>query len=510
MIPNRPRTQTNCLTCVQCQSPLVPLEWICMCTFPDSAQHCTLKPEHQIKYHSDLSKGYLENDESNIKLLKQVHIRPPEKKNSINILECAKCGEKISTIIAQMIGKDGKEWPFVCFRPEALYVPSLENKDVCFRKKGLKFRERKDKLRLAERLCTDYEINREEKILEHQSMCDFLPTNHPRIDNTSNINSLLERYRPPSVRSTVRNYQAEMYFQCLFQNSLIALPTGMGKTLIAILLMKKMLELNPQKLIAFVVTKIPLAFQQCQYIEQETGIPCQVLCSETKNDDTLQKLRSKEIKIHCFTDGMLFALIETSVVSPEDFSMVVFDEIHHGAAENHKFCKISKSLLKSKYEVKILGLTATPSHLEEILANFRITSISYPCIMRKEIEEIKFLTQTKSTSFKEQDEQVELKNIISKRIYDLNEQLGPYRLSDNIINHYPLMIGCLRNVQFPSHLREMVEHMRKLVSLIEITDILGSKYAIDIINKSQDLTLSQLKHEIQHVPSKYSPRYVII
>ncbi|KAG2374777.1 hypothetical protein C9374_010521 [Naegleria lovaniensis] len=359
-------------------------------------------------------------------------------------------------------------------------------------------------LRLTEHLLAEYEI-KEEATMVH--IPESISTILPRMDSNANMAKLLERYKPPIVRSTIRNYQAEMYFQALFQNSLIALPTGMGKTLIAILLMKKMWELNPQKLIAFVVTKIPLAFQQCEYIELETGIPCQVLCSETKNDDTLRKLQSKEVKIHCFTHGMLFSLIEASVVSPEDFSMVVFDEIHHGVSENDKFCKIAKRLLTSKHEVKILGLTATPSHLQEIQTNFNITSVVYPCITREEIEEIKSLTTTKPILFKEQEEQSQMKNIIDTRVSALNDKLGQYALSDITLNHYSMTIGYLRNEQFPSDLRNIVEQMRKLAFLIEITDILGTKCTIDIINKSQDSTLTQLKPHVQSIPSKYSPRY---
>jgi len=55
----------------------------------------------------------------------------------------------------------------------------------------------------------------------------------------------------------------------LRQNSLVCLPTGSGKTLVAAAVLKAMLQINPKKVAAFIVNKNHLAWQQCQALEAE-------------------------------------------------------------------------------------------------------------------------------------------------------------------------------------------------------------------------------------------------
>ena len=58
--------------------------------------------------------------------------------------------------------------------------------------------------------------------------------------------------------------QVECFVEALRQNLIAVLPTGAGKTLIASMWLKRMKELNPEKLGLFVVDKIPLVKQQAK------------------------------------------------------------------------------------------------------------------------------------------------------------------------------------------------------------------------------------------------------
>ena len=58
--------------------------------------------------------------------------------------------------------------------------------------------------------------------------------------------------------------KAECFVEALQKDLIAILPTGAGKTLIASMWLKRMKELNPEKMGLFIVDKIPLVKQQAQ------------------------------------------------------------------------------------------------------------------------------------------------------------------------------------------------------------------------------------------------------
>ena len=61
--------------------------------------------------------------------------------------------------------------------------------------------------------------------------------------------------------------------EALHQDLVAVLPTGAGKTLIASMWLKRMRELNPEKMGLFVVDRIPLVLQQ----KKVTLLVCQMI-----------------------------------------------------------------------------------------------------------------------------------------------------------------------------------------------------------------------------------------
>ena len=61
-----------------------------------------------------------------------------------------------------------------------------------------------------------------------------------------------------------RDYQVQCFVETLQRDLVAVLPTGAGKTLIASMLLKRMKELNPEKMGLFIVDRIPLVFQQAK------------------------------------------------------------------------------------------------------------------------------------------------------------------------------------------------------------------------------------------------------
>lgn len=75
-----------------------------------------------------------------------------------------------------------------------------------------------------------------------------------------------------------RTYQIECFVQAALQNSIVYLPTGAGKTLVASMMAAFLNRLNPFKVVLFVVHRVSLAFQQAQYIKDQTGLEVLVAC----------------------------------------------------------------------------------------------------------------------------------------------------------------------------------------------------------------------------------------
>jgi superfamily II helicase len=80
------------------------------------------------------------------------------------------------------------------------------------------------------------------------------------------------------VHDKPRPYQIECFVHAALRNTIVYLPTGAGKTLIAAMLASFMHRLNPTKTVLFVVERVPLAFQQGQYFSEQTSLNVLIAC----------------------------------------------------------------------------------------------------------------------------------------------------------------------------------------------------------------------------------------
>lgn len=71
----------------------------------------------------------------------------------------------------------------------------------------------------------------------------------------------------------VRKYQQDITETCLFNNTLVSLPTGMGKTLIAAVVMYNFWRWFPRGIVIFMAPTKPLVSQQILACRDIMGIP---------------------------------------------------------------------------------------------------------------------------------------------------------------------------------------------------------------------------------------------
>ncbi|KAH9518823.1 hypothetical protein Btru_006351 [Bulinus truncatus] len=214
-----------------------------------------------------------------------------------------------------------------------------------------------------------------------------------------------------------RAYQMELLHKTMMGDYIVYLPTGTGKTLVAVLTMALMLDENPSRPVLFLVDKVLLVLQQTKYIKSQLH--------EKKinrlNDD--KQIVKQEVTIKAICGGVISKtarpiwnydivvttaafcqnMLERDLIRWEDFSLVVLDEVHHCNKLHPYFKLLDKyhNILPAISRPKILGLTASPAGkssiqetydmLQGLLKNLGGAKIA---IVEEEDEELKSLQST--------------------------------------------------------------------------------------------------------------------
>jgi len=173
-----------------------------------------------------------------------------------------------------------------------------------------------------------------------------------------------------------RLYQEAIVDSCREKNSLIVLPTGLGKTIIAALLTVYRLQKYEGEVIFLAPTK-PLVMQHFQTF-------CDVLNIEDMEFFTGTVAPSKRKELYK-NKKIIFAtpqVIENDIISQrldlENVSMIIFDEAHR-AVGDYAYVFIAKKYMEKGKNPLIIGLTASPGSekekIKEVLENLFIENI---------------------------------------------------------------------------------------------------------------------------------------
>ena len=173
-----------------------------------------------------------------------------------------------------------------------------------------------------------------------------------------------------------REYQVSIAKSALRGNTLVVLPTGLGKTIIAILVLVEVLEKKDGKILFLAPTK-PLVEQHAKTIKKLTKIEeVIVLTGEVSRKKRKELYGSAKIVV------ATPQIIQNDIIAGElkigDFSLIIFDEAHR-AVGNYAYVYIAKKYRKSREDHLILGITASPGGDEEkimeIIENLGIENV---------------------------------------------------------------------------------------------------------------------------------------
>ncbi|KAK0849210.1 Dicer-like protein 2 [Friedmanniomyces endolithicus] len=168
----------------------------------------------------------------------------------------------------------------------------------------------------------------------------------------------------------LRGYQQEMLDASLRSNSIVVMPTGSGKTLVAVARIRAELERSaPTKLIWFLADSVELSRQQLGVIR--THLPAYQVISLTGQDGVDNWSRQHiwdavlaNVRIVVGTPAVLKDALTHGFVRISRLALLVFDEAHH-CIKNHPMNAIMKNFyhpakLRAESMPAVLGLTASP------------------------------------------------------------------------------------------------------------------------------------------------------
>ncbi len=163
-----------------------------------------------------------------------------------------------------------------------------------------------------------------------------------------------------------REYQLKIARACASKNSLVVLPTGLGKTIIGVFVAALTLEKFPEKskIIVLAPTR-PLINQHYESFANLMSLPEKefvMLTGKTPADSRVELFETHQIIF--YTPQTLRNDLVNLKYSLDRTCLVIFDEAHH-ASGDYAYTLIADKFVEQNPDGIILGLTASPGASKE-------------------------------------------------------------------------------------------------------------------------------------------------
>ncbi len=171
-----------------------------------------------------------------------------------------------------------------------------------------------------------------------------------------------------------RDYQVSLANTALETNTLVVLPTGLGKTTIALLIIAETLTKSKKRCLFLAPTRI-LVHQH--YTSLQNCLDIVDISMVTGESIESKRGEAWDNSVICATPQITLNDLERGIIKPQDFSLVIFDEAHRAIGD---YAYVSIANLLKEHNPRIVGMTATiPSDKEkanEIVNNLGIKKLA--------------------------------------------------------------------------------------------------------------------------------------
>ncbi|XP_075782236.1 Fanconi anemia group M protein isoform X2 [Pelodiscus sinensis] len=177
----------------------------------------------------------------------------------------------------------------------------------------------------------------------------------------------------------VRGYQERLARAALLANTLVCLPTGLGKTFVAAVVLYNFYRWFPSAKALFLAPTKPLVAQQREACARVMGIPAHHMAEMTGGTQVLNR---KEIwhnkRVFFLTPQIMVNDLSRGTCPAAEIKCLVIDEAHK-ALGNHAYCQVVRELCKYTTQFRVLALSATPGSdtkaVQEVISNLLIAQI---------------------------------------------------------------------------------------------------------------------------------------
>ena len=155
-----------------------------------------------------------------------------------------------------------------------------------------------------------------------------------------------------------REYQINIFREIWLKNSIVVLPTGLGKTVIAAMAASRTMREGRGKVMFLAPTK-PLVDQHFSTMKKLLNLSNKEICILTGDTDAAsrEELWIQSSFVVC-TPQVAWNDLRKEIYSVEKFGLIILDEVHR-AVGNYQYVEVAQKFLEVRNRM-ILGLTASP------------------------------------------------------------------------------------------------------------------------------------------------------
>ncbi|KAH7256968.1 hypothetical protein BKA59DRAFT_94460 [Fusarium tricinctum] len=232
----------------------------------------------------------------------------------------------------------------------------------------------------------------------------------------------------PTNLGAIRDYQFSIVKNSLFNNTLVALPTGLGKTFIAATVMLNFYRWTKKAKLIFVAPTKPLVAQQVDACYSIAGIPR----SETTllTGDIPPALRVDEWearRVFFMTPQTLLNDISHGYADPKSIALLVIDEAHRAVGE-YAYAKVTKLIRRFSKSFRVLALTATPGSkietVQEVIDNLGISHCEIRTEDSIDIRQYVYQRNLEQVVLDPSDEMVLVSELFTKALKPMTDKLS--------------------------------------------------------------------------------------
>ncbi len=175
----------------------------------------------------------------------------------------------------------------------------------------------------------------------------------------------------------LRIYQEELLNTATKHNTMVVLPTGLGKTMIALALSIFELKKNPQGIVIFTAPTKPLVEQHKKLFEEYLNTEMMIATGKTPPKERIELYKSAKI-IFCTPQTMENDIL-TGRIDLTNACLMIFDEAHRASEGDYSYNFLAEQYVRLSKHGRVLALSASPGHSKEqvkaICKNLRIDRI---------------------------------------------------------------------------------------------------------------------------------------